>query len=107
LGAFAVHAGMIFSPRWIVAAPIIFANTYGVWMARKTITIDIDAYRRLKRVKQDGESFSQTIKRMIREPINFEQWMKSIEKNPLSDQVIEAVEAVVSSRRIRRNRGAA
>ncbi|MGA2441854.1 MAG: antitoxin VapB family protein [Tepidisphaeraceae bacterium] len=73
-------------------------------MATKTITIDTEAYRRLKNVKQSGESFSQTIKRVVHEPIDFKQWMTSIEKDPLSDQAVEAVEAVVSGRRNRRNR---
>jgi len=73
-------------------------------MATKTITIDTEAYRRLKHVKQDGESFSQTIKRVVHKPIDFKQWMTSIEKDPLSDRAVEAIEAVVSGRRHRRNR---
>jgi predicted CopG family antitoxin len=73
-------------------------------MATKTITIDAEAYRRLKHVKQNGESFSQTIKRVVHEPIDFKQWMTSIEKDPLSDRTVEAIEAVVSGRRSRRNR---
>jgi predicted CopG family antitoxin len=73
-------------------------------MATKTITIDTEAYRRLKGVKQNGESFSQTIKRVIHEPIDFKQWMISIEKDPLSDRAVEAVEAAVAGRREGRNR---
>ncbi|MGD0388894.1 MAG: antitoxin VapB family protein [Tepidisphaeraceae bacterium] len=73
-------------------------------MATKTITIDTEAYRRLKTVKQSGESFSQTIKRVVHKPIDFKQWMRSIEKDPLSDRAVDAVEAVVSGRRNRRSR---
>jgi predicted CopG family antitoxin len=73
-------------------------------MATKTISIDTEAYRRLKHVKQNGESFSQTIKRVVHEPIDFKQWMKSIEQDPLSDDAAEAIEAVVSGRRKRPNR---
>jgi predicted CopG family antitoxin len=73
-------------------------------MATKTITIDMEAYRRLKRVKQETESFSQTIKRVVQAPVDFEEWMASIEKDPLSDEAVRAVEAVVAQRREPRNR---
>jgi predicted CopG family antitoxin len=73
-------------------------------MATKTITIDMEAYRRLKGVKQDNESFSQAIKRLIHKPIDFEQWMASIDKNPLSDEAAQAIERVISQRRNPRNR---
>ena len=73
-------------------------------MATKTITIDMEAYRRLKRVKQETESFSQAIKRVVHEPIDFKQWMASIEKDPLSDEAAQAIDRVVSQRRNPRNR---
>jgi predicted CopG family antitoxin len=65
----------------------------------RTIRIDTEAYRRLQHVRRKGESFSQTIKRVVHEPIDFEKWIASIEKDPLSDRAVEAVEAVVSARR--------
>jgi predicted CopG family antitoxin len=73
-------------------------------MATKTITIDTEAYSRLKRAKRDNESFSQTIKRVIRRPMDYRQWLASIERDPLSEQAVEAVEQVVAQRRSQRNR---
>ena len=73
-------------------------------MATKTITIDTEAYERLKRKKHANESFSQAIKRMIQRPIDFQRWMVSIEKDPLSDKAADAIERVISDRSSRRNR---
>jgi len=73
-------------------------------MATKTISVDIEAYRRLKSVKQENESFSQTIKRVIHKPIDFKNWIASIENDPLSKEAVDAVEKVVNQRRDRRNR---
>jgi predicted CopG family antitoxin len=73
-------------------------------MATKTITIDMEAYRRLKGVKGENESFSQTIKRVVPKPLDIKQWLASIEKDPLTDDAVRAVERVVTGRRNRRNR---
>jgi predicted CopG family antitoxin len=73
-------------------------------MATKTITIDLEAYRRLKGAKQKNESFSQTIKRVVRPRLDFHDWMASIERDPLSQAAIDAVEQTVAQRREERNR---
>ncbi len=67
-------------------------------MATKTISIDTDAYNRLKSVQKENESFSNVIKRMIWQPLAFQQMLKRIEKDPLSESAVEAIEKVVAQR---------
>lgn len=73
-------------------------------MATKSITIDLEAYKRLKQHKKENESFSQVIKRIIKPPFDYDAWLKKMRKPPLSDEFVAAVEEQVAGRQ-RRSRG--
>lgn len=68
-------------------------------MAVKTIKVDAEAYRRLKRVQRSNETMSDTIKRVVKPPFDLQGWFKTLEKNSLSDQALDAIEETVAHRR--------
>src|SRR4051794_20650223 len=72
-------------------------------MSTKTISIDLEAYRRLKGRRKEGESFSQVIKRLIARPFDFEAWLRKIEADPASDEFVQAVEEQIAQRRAPHN----
>ena len=67
-------------------------------MATKTITLDLEAYQRLKSVQRETESFSQTIKRTIQAPVDLEAYGRLLQAHPLGSEAIEAIEAHVCDR---------
>ena len=67
-------------------------------MATKTITIDIEAYRRLKSVQAANESFSQTIKRTVRPRLNVDAYLEKLESAAMSTAAGKAVREHVAAR---------
>jgi predicted CopG family antitoxin len=67
-------------------------------MTTKTITIDLDAYRRLKAAKQEKESFSQAIKRIVSAPIDLKKFHARISAMSFSKNATEAVENHIENR---------
>jgi predicted CopG family antitoxin len=73
-------------------------------MATKTISIDVEAYERLRSVRHDQESFSETIKRVVRPPFDYEAFRKRLENLSLSEEAAEAIEEQLRNRRRPSNR---
>jgi hypothetical protein len=75
-------------------------------VATKTITIDVDAYERLKSVQKPTESFSQTIKRVVRPPLDVDAWFTAMDAVPLSSRAVHAIgrRLAVRSRKSNRRR---
>jgi len=67
-------------------------------MATKTISLDLEAYERLKAVQCNGESFSQTIKRTVQAPLDVEAYGKRMRDVSMSQEAIDAVEEQVCNR---------
>jgi len=68
-------------------------------MARKNITLDLDAYEQLIAARRENESLSEVIKRVISPPFDYKAWLKSMELDPISDDAAKSFEEIIESRR--------
>lgn len=68
-------------------------------MAVKTITIDLEAYDALARLKKPGQSFSQVIKGHFGPRKTAGSFRRALRETALSARTVDAVDAVVRSRR--------
>lgn len=67
-------------------------------MPTKTITIDTEAYDRLRQARRSGESFSRAIKRLVPPPLDVDAYLRSLEANALSEKAGAAIEEHVHLR---------
>ena len=73
-------------------------------MAGKTITIDIEAYDRLKNAKKPNESLSQTIKRVVPKPFDWNVWLNKMGAVQFNPETVSAIEGHIAGRRSRSRR---
>ena len=68
-------------------------------MATKTITVDLEAYGRLKAARSGNESFSQVIRRVVPRPMDMDRFQRELQKVKLSDKAASAIEEQIANRR--------
>ena len=66
-------------------------------MAVKTITLDLEAYETLARLKRDGQSFSQVVKEHLG-PRRGRDLQRVLEAVSVSDDTLHRIEALIEAR---------
>ena len=67
-------------------------------MATKTISVDLEAYERLRLARKPEESFSEAIKRLVPAPVALDEWFAEMDRTPLDAGTVAAVEELVEGR---------
>lgn len=68
-------------------------------MATKTITIDVDAYGRLRRLKRDNESFSEVLKRVLPRRVDLDQLFADLDQAQPSKSFFSGIDRQLQNRR--------
>ena len=68
-------------------------------MAVKTITIDIEAYEILAAEKRGNESFSQVIKRKLKEKSTASNLLRNLPKCALSEDTLSNIDRIIEDRK--------
>jgi predicted CopG family antitoxin len=68
-------------------------------MAGKNIKIDLEAYRLLAARKRKGESFSDVIKRVLRQRSTARSLLEAVENVKLSEEALDKLQEIVESRK--------
>lgn len=75
-------------------------SVYAKCMAVKTITIDVEAYGRLVRLKRPGQSFSQVIKEHLPAPATTAgDLLERLDGSTISDETLKGIKKAIEERR--------
>ena len=67
-------------------------------MSTKTISIDLEAYRRLRAARRDAESLSRVIKRVVRPRFEVAAYLDGLDAAPMGATAVKAAEEQVAAR---------
>lgn len=79
---------------------LVWKDSRSIQVATKNISIDAEVYKRLRLARRPNESFSQTIKRLLRPPLDQKDWLKKVTKMPKMDRkMTKAIERQIRNRK--------